>query len=110
MIDVIDNRDKVLLLCSAPHPDVAAIREVLEDKDNVELDVVFVSELKEVLTSYNLIIAHGFGNQKNLPIWQKVWETKVPLWVILNGTTPLGGLNRFEPGFSFSGNGKKRML
>ena len=107
LIDVIDNRDKVLLLCSAPHPDVAAIRAVLEAKENVELNVAFISELDNVLSSYNLIIAHGFGDQNNMPIWQKVWDTKVPLWAIVNSTTSWAGLNRFKPSFSLSGNSNK---
>ncbi len=107
LIDVIDNRDKVLLLANAPHPDVAVIRGALEKKDNIELDVAFVSDLEQVLSSYNLIIAHGFGDKSNRQIWQKVWETKVPLWVIMNSTTNLNGLNSLKMGFELSGRSNK---
>lgn len=107
LIDVIDNRDKVLLLANAPHPDIAAIRSSLEKKENIELDIAFISDLDKVLTSYNLIIAHGFGDVAQEQIWKKVWQTKVPLWAIVYSSTGLGVINSYDVGFELNGSSTK---
>lgn len=103
LIDVIDNRDKVLILANAPHPDVAAIRGALETKDNVELKVAMISNMEVVYDAYNLIIAHGFGADENLPIWRKVWESKVPLMAVLKSDVNLNTINNLDLGFEVSG-------
>ena len=50
-IDVIDDRKKVLLLFSTPHPDVGVIKESLELYDQYELDVERVSILNNDILS-----------------------------------------------------------
>ncbi|MFT6324322.1 MAG: hypothetical protein ACJA2N_000084 [Salibacteraceae bacterium] len=107
LIDVIDNRDKILILSDAPHPDIAAIRSVLSKKDNIELDVALIGDIDKVYSSYNLIISHGFGGAENSNIWNKVWEAKVPLWVIIDGKTGLSAINTFNSGFQLKGSAGK---
>ena len=43
-IDVIDDRKKILILFSNPHPDIAAIKESLETHDQYEVYVKWVSD------------------------------------------------------------------
>lgn len=110
LIDVIDNRDKVLILGNAPHPDISAIRSVLEKQENVELDVAIVGSSKLNFSSYNLVIAHGFGENTNFKTWQRLWETPIPVWLIIKGATGLNVVNRFNPGFTLEGASKKSNL
>ena len=107
LIDVIDNRDKVLLVANAPHPDVAAIRSALEKKENIELDVTFISDLTQVLSSYNLIIAHGFGGAENKQIWQKVWGSEIPMWAIIEDEINWASINSLNSGFEVEGMSQK---
>ncbi len=85
-LDVIDGREKVLLLGLNPHPDLKAIRSILERNQNYELDtrVLIGSETPPPTDKkYDLIILHQIpdnagasanavqlllGNNKNTPI------------------------------------------
>jgi hypothetical protein len=107
LIDVIDNRDRVLILAGAPHPDVSAIRGALETKDNIELEVALVSDINKVYSSYSLIVAHGFGGKLNMKYWNKVWESDVPILAVVYGRNSFNTLNKFDVGFkTSSGKGK----
>jgi 7,8-dihydro-6-hydroxymethylpterin-pyrophosphokinase len=99
LIDVLDNRDKILIIAAAPHPDIAALRSVLSTKESLEIDVTYIDKLEQNLEAYNLIIAHGFESGKHDVIWNKVWEAKIPLWVILYGKSDLSKMSRLNPGF-----------
>ncbi|WP_247234557.1 VWA domain-containing protein [Telluribacter sp. SYSU D00476] len=85
-IDIIDGREKILLLALAPHPDIKALRSIIEQNENYELDVRALSaetNLNDILEKpYDLVILHqlpdvgGVGNeyvrrlmQKNTPIF-----------------------------------------
>ncbi|HEV7349880.1 VWA domain-containing protein [Telluribacter sp.] len=85
-IDIIDGREKILLLALAPHPDLKALRSIIEQNENYELDVRALSSmgnLNDIMEKpYDLIILHqlpdagGLGSeyvrrlmQKNKPIF-----------------------------------------
>ncbi len=72
-LDVIDGKEKVLLLALAPHPDIKALRSILEKNQNYELDVRILTGTAAEATApadkqYDLIILHqipdngGVGN------------------------------------------------
>ena len=107
LIDVLDNRDKVLIIANAPHPDIAAIRSVFEEKESIEVDVAFIGDLDKNLESYNLIIGHGFGAGNYSAIWNKVYESKIPFWAILYGKSNLKQFTGLSPGFEANGAGNK---
>jgi hypothetical protein len=60
-IDVIDGRQKLLMLASAPHPDISAFKQALADNENYELtykmgEIPALNELK----GYDLVIMHNW--------------------------------------------------
>jgi hypothetical protein len=57
-IEVIDSRSKVLLLASAPHPDVSAIKQELEKNENLEISSELISEWKGELNKVDLLVLH----------------------------------------------------
>ena len=107
LIDVIDNRDRVLIIASAPHPDIAVIRGSLLQKDGLEVEVTYIEQLTQNLDEYHLIIAHGFFDNRFNGMWSKVWESKVPLWCILNGNVRLGDMMDLNPEFVAQGTTQK---
>ncbi len=58
IIDVIDNRQKVLILANAPHPDIAAIQESINSTQTYEVEVALINEFTQPLKPYSLIILH----------------------------------------------------
>ena len=61
IIDVIDNRDKILILSNSPHPDIAAISESIESMKNYELIKDFTFNPNRILKPYSLVILHNYS-------------------------------------------------
>lgn len=105
-IDVIDNRDQVLIVANAPHPDIAAIRYALEKRKNMEVSVALIDTLKVDYSAYSLIIAHGIdginGNENSKSAWKNIWDSKTPLWVILGGQSDLHQINTWDLDFNIT--------
>jgi hypothetical protein len=57
-IDVIENKEKILLIAAAPHPDIKALRAAIEQKENYEfhLHIPGFNEFKN--DRYDLVILH----------------------------------------------------
>lgn len=113
-LDVIDGREKVLLLALTPHPDVKALRSILENNQNYELDIRILTGTPAEATAsadrpsanktYDLIILHqipdngGVGNallqqylSKNTP------GVATPVLFILGNQSALGPFNTSNP-------------
>lgn len=58
VIDVIDNREKVLILANAPHPDIAALEQSISSAQTYEVEVAMINEFNKPLKPYSLIIIH----------------------------------------------------
>ncbi|MES2515068.1 MAG: hypothetical protein V4580_13035 [Bacteroidota bacterium] len=58
VIDVIDNREKVLILANAPHPDVAALEQSISSAQTYEVEVALMADFTKPLKPYSLVIFH----------------------------------------------------
>lgn len=58
VIDVIDNREKILILANAPHPDVAAIEQSISAAQSYEVEVALINQFTKPLKPYSLVIIH----------------------------------------------------
>lgn len=56
VIEVIDNREKIAIISGAPHPDVAAIKESIEENQNYEVETFLASEFNTSVKPYSLVI------------------------------------------------------
>lgn len=55
-IEVLDNKEKILIAAASPHPDIKAIRSAFEKKENYEVSVFIDGIDNYVDSQYNLII------------------------------------------------------
>lgn len=66
-IDVIDAQQKILIVGGAPHPDLTAIKHMLSENQNYEIDVA-LSDANDInLEPYDLLILHQIPFQKRKP-------------------------------------------
>ncbi|QRR03865.1 VWA domain-containing protein [Dyadobacter sandarakinus] len=100
-IDIIDGRQKILLLALAPHPDIKSIRSLVEANDNYELDVniLSISNTPPAAKPYDLVILHQVPNVLGLgnALVRKYIDEKTPLFFVLGNQSavPLANsLNR----------------
>ncbi|WP_461102316.1 VWA domain-containing protein [Spirosoma koreense] len=99
-LDVIDGKEKVLLLALTPHPDVKAIRNILERNQNYELDVRVLTGTPAEATPpadkvYDLIILHQIPDNGGLsnPLLQKYFTRNTPVLFVLGSQSALGPFN-----------------
>ncbi|PBQ31584.1 hypothetical protein CNR22_07325 [Sphingobacteriaceae bacterium] len=102
VVEVIDNKEKILLLAVIPHPDVAAIKEAISDGTNYEVDYALTQDFTKPVKPYSLVIIHGYSAAQA----QLIADCKnnlVPFWIInpagpenLPGLKISGSLNRYN--------------
>ncbi len=107
VVDVIDNKEKVLLLGTAPHPDIAAIKDAILNSTSYEVEYGLASEFKKPLKQYSLIILHGALTNQN-QIINDCKINSIPFWIInpassenLQGIKINSALNRFNDAEAF---------
>ncbi len=93
-VEVIDSRSKILMLSRAPHPDVAAIKSIIETDENVEVKSLLASEWTGKLDEYSLLIWHDPGNQPDQAIIDEIKRNKLPVWYILGTRSSQQTANR----------------
>ena len=55
-IDVLDSRQKIVLLAASPNPDIAAIKSAIAQNKNYEIESFLVNDFKKNLKEYSLVI------------------------------------------------------
>ena len=95
-IEVIDNRQQILLVASGPHPDIAAIKSVVEVNKNFELDVQYVNKFQADIDAYSLVIIHQLPAQKQgaKTVFSAVKNIKIPVWHITGNSSAYNLLNQ----------------
>lgn len=81
-IDVLDARQKVLILSDAPHPDVAAIKQSIQSNQNYEVESFTIDEFDKSLNKYNLVILHSLPGARNAAskILAEINASDIPVW------------------------------
>jgi len=57
-VDVLQSKQKVLILANAPHPDISALKEAISSNINYEVEDKIFKELSGPLQEYSLVILH----------------------------------------------------
>jgi hypothetical protein len=105
-IDVLDARQKILVLAAAPHPDVAALRSAIESNYNYEVDVKMAAEFDGVVQGYNLIVLHQLPSA-TLPmekVIKNASSAKLPVLYILGISTDINRFNGLDAGLRITAN------
>ncbi len=99
-VDVLEDRQKILMLYNAPHPDVSAIRQTVTGNANYTLDEFQVTEFKGAVTEYNLVILHGLPSVRNnmTALLSAFKEASIPTLFFLTGKTYLPLFNEQQTG------------
>jgi hypothetical protein len=83
LIEILDARQKILLLASAPHPDVAAIKNTLDENQNYEASLFMLDDFKDNLSKYNLVIvfAHSANNTTAGRLLNELKSKNIPFFI-----------------------------
>lgn len=97
-IDVLDARQKVLVLANAPHPDITALKQSLTTNENYEVKVAYVSNFTEPIAEYDMVVLHqlpSLGNSADALI-NEINKRKIPVFYIVGNQTDINRFNRVQ--------------
>ena len=100
-VEVKDQSYKVLCLADAPHPDLGALKSVLND--DCEMDFVFGSDLIPELSEYQLLILHqtpSWRTDEGALYEQLEKNKKLPVLCIVGKATNVEMLNKLQRGIT----------
>jgi hypothetical protein len=101
-IEVIDSRQKVLVLANSPHPDIGAIKQALEDNDNYEVSVFLLENFKENIRDFDMIIWHQLPSAR-FPDHQLFAQASDAAQLFIVGAqSNLQALNRLQTGIQIT--------
>ena len=99
-VEVIDSRSKVLLLSGAPHPDISAIKKVLEGNEGCEVLTSLTSEWNKSLDGVDLIIWHEPGVKFDQSILELIKQKNTSTFYIIGPNTSSGIVSKLNIGIS----------
>jgi len=100
VVEVVDTKQKILILANSPHPDIAAIRESLKTNLNFETEYSLIRDFNKSIKKYNLIILHQLPSKTNAAtsIFKQINNANIPTLYILGKQSDLAKLNQLNNG------------
>jgi hypothetical protein len=104
-IEVLDSRQKVLILASSPHPDVNAMREAIASNDAYSISTELVNKFNGNINDYNLIIFHQLpsSGSQGLNLVKNAIDQSIPSLFIWGANTDFNAFNALGLGYALSG-------
>jgi hypothetical protein len=103
-VEVKENKEKILILAESPHPDIAAIKQAIEQSQNYEVVSKLASEFEGKTDEYNLVILHQLPGIRYpaQDLVNKLTSSNTPLFFVLGATTLFPAFNKFNSGVSLN--------
>jgi len=100
VVNVLESRQKILILSDGPHPDIGSIRNTLEQQKSYEVTVFTEEPYPANISDYNLVILHQLPtarkSMQNLASTDE--KLRIPLLFIVGNRTFLPQLNALSGG------------
>lgn len=103
---VLDSKYKILILYDAIHPDISAIKSVLDKNKNYEIEKEKLSDFNSNYDKYNLVIYFAFSDNK-LEKLERLKKSDVSL-LLLVGPNSVSKLNYLYPSGKIVGKNKSQ--
>ncbi len=100
VVEVLDSRQKILLLQAAPHPDIAALKQAIEKNRNYSVDNFNLSDFNGSLASYSLVILHQIPSLSDLgfQVTNQLKTLPVPVLYVIGSQSNLQAYNSLMTG------------
>lgn len=101
-IEVLDSRNKVLILAAAPHPDISALKQAITSNQNYEVEDFLYQDFKGNPGEYNLVILHQLPSRDEAAsqFISTISDKKVPVLFILGPKSDLVRFNQSRSGLN----------
>ena len=97
-VEVLDARQKILLLANSIHPDLKLLKKVIESNKNYELDIRYADDQSVNYSSYDVVILHNLPSSSYTMDQQiQMWNSnKTSLFYILGNSLDINRFNELQ--------------
>lgn len=101
-IEVLDGRQKILILSAAPHPDIAALRQAVETNPNYQVVQLTAADDPGDLHQYDMVVLHQLPSMTNsaVSLLENVRNASIPVLYIVGKQSNLLAFNQLKTGLS----------
>lgn len=109
-VEVLDSKEKILILANAPHPDITAIREALSINKNYKVTVATADKITVRPADYNLIFLHNLPSVRfNVnSVIDQAKKADVSICYIVGHQSALPLLNKQQNALQISARGQNQ--
>ncbi len=103
VVDIIDDKKKVLILYNSPHPDIAALKNALATNKNIKVESIAFEKFNiNKSADYQIIIFHQLPSSRHdiRQFVDNATKKKIPLLYIFGKQTMLNRFNALNTGIS----------
>ncbi len=104
-IEVLESKQKILLLAASPHPDLGALKLSFESSENYEATVSMLDKFDGKVNDYDLVVMHQLPSISKAAsdVLAKIKAANLPVFYILGTESNLTTFNALETGISITG-------
>lgn len=97
-IDVLDARQKILVLGNSPHPDISALKQQITTNKNYQVEVAYIDNFTKQLAEFDMVIMHQLPSITNdaTQVLEEAKNRKIPIFFVVGSQTNLNALNRHQ--------------
>lgn len=105
-VNVVNGKQKVLILANTPHPDLGAYEKAIAANENYEVKTHLVTQnqAQPDIAQYNLVLLHQLPGWKGegLSLIRQIKEKQIPMLIVLGTQTGLNYLSQVDQTVSVS--------
>jgi hypothetical protein len=108
-IEVLDSRQKVLIVGAGPHPDIGALKLSIESNDNYQVTTGILGEFTEPVNKFNLAILHSIPTETTIgqKLLSDLAAAGIPVWYITGVQGRYSQFNALGTGLTINVNGSR---
>jgi hypothetical protein len=97
-IEVLDARQKILLLAHSPHPDIAALNQVLSNNKNYQVTTALATDAGLKLAEFDLVVLHQIPAKgiSAEPILAALNQANIPRLFFVGSQSDIAALNGMQ--------------
>jgi hypothetical protein len=109
-IDVLDARQQILILSNAPHPDLGAMRQALENNKNYAVSIGYVDDPGIQVSKADFVVLHNLpsGTSDISGVLRTLDEKRTPRLYVAGMQTNYGALSKVQGLVTVQSDGQQR--
>ncbi len=99
-VDVLESKQKILILANSPHPDINALKLGFQSNENYEVTTSLVQDFKGKVEEFSLVVLYNLPSQNEGLSLLK--DKEVPMLLVVGNQTNVNSFNTLKKGVTIN--------